>query len=414
VSDYQRALIGQILVEPEILHRAGLTSHHFTDAFLRAVFGTMGRVVESGEPLDILSLRAANQDLDAGRLAELTDNVPTTANWQYYARKVREEARRHWLWRLTSEAKERLEGEQGTDEVLSFVEDGLVSIALSGEQQVGHIKDGLVEFVNELEERWRRRGQLPGLTTGFEQLDILFGGFEAQKLYYIGARPAMGKSTLLLNFLQAAAVAGHRVGLISLESSKEEAVSRLFANLGSIRNSDIRHGYIGKAFDKLTVAASTVSEWNAWVCDNPQLTLSELKTVARKMVIAHKVEVLYVDYIQYVRPERDGVERREHVAETSRGLKALARQLHVPVVCAAQLRRDSDGRWPHMGDFAESASLERDADVALLLHSEGQGDAENHWFCVAKNRDGATQNIQVHFAKDYARFVASREQGGVA
>ena len=406
MSDYQHAILGQILADSDIWHRAGLIPQHFVNPWCREVFTTMSHVLESGEPLDMVTLKKSNRSLDAGRLAELTDAVPTTANYEFYSEKVKEEARRHWLWRLVGEAKEGLEGNSPTDEVLGSIEDGLVKIALAGRSHVHHIKDGLLEYVGVLEERYNSKGALPGITTGFEALDEMFGGFESEKLYYIGARPSKGKSALLLNLLRSAAKDGKKGGLISLESSTHEAYSRLFADLGGIHNSDIRKGFFGGSFGKITAAAEIIHAWDCWICDDPELTVSELKTIARKMVIAHGVEVLFVDYLQYIRTDKRslGSPRHEQVAETSRALKALARSLGVPVVCAVQLRRDADDHTPRLGDFAESSGLEKDADVAILIHSEGGGDAEQTWLKVEKNRDGPTGAVAVHFEKEFARF----------
>lgn len=408
MSEYQRAVLGQMLEDPDIWHRAGLIPKHFTDPFYREVFTTMSHVLESGEPLDLLTLKTANGNLGAARLAELTDGVPTTANWEFYSEKVKKEARRHCLWRLAGEAKERLEGDVATDEVLGYIEEGLVRISLDGRSQVGHIRDGLKEFVDVLEDRWKHKGELPGITTGFDVLDGMFGGFEKERLYYIGARPSQGKSALLLNFLRAASQDGKRCGLISLESSRHEAYSRLFADLGNVRNSDIRSGFVEKSFGAITTAAETVDGWNVWLCDDPELTTSELKTVARKMVIAHHVEVLYIDYLQYIREDKGAIERRDHIAEASRALKAVARQLEVPVVCAVQLRRDADEHVPRLGDFAESSQVEKDADVAILIHAKEEAGLEHTWLKVAKNRDGATGDVQVWFDKDHARFVSGQ------
>ena len=406
MSDYQNAILGQILLDADVWHRAGLIPQHFVNPWCREVFTTMTHVLESGEPLDMVTLKKTNVSLDSSRLAELTDSVPSASNYEFYAEKVKEEARRHWLWRLAGDAKEQLEGETSTDEVLGSIEDGLVKIALAGRSHVHHLKDGPMDYVNVLEERYNRKGELPGVTTGFEALDEMFGGFEAEKLYYIGARPSKGKSALLLNMLKSAAESGRKGGLISLESSTHEAYSRLFADLGQIHNSDIRKGFFGGSFGKITAAAEKVHGWDCWICDDPELTVSELKTVARKMVIAHGVEVLFVDYLQYIRTDKSRLRdpRHEQVAETSRALKALARSLGIPIVAAVQLTRAADDHVPRLGDFAESSGCEKDADVAILIHSEGGGDTEQTWLKVQKNRDGQTGDVVVRFEKEYARF----------
>lgn len=403
MSEMQRVMLGQIFHDPDTWHRAGLVSEHFTDGFCRMVYEAIGQVMEAGEPLSLLTVKQRVPDIDAARLAQLTD--APRGNWSFYADRVKEEARRYWLRRLMAEAVEQIDRGDGTDQVYGYVEDGLVKIALAGKEDVRLMAEGLKGYIEELEDRHNHPGQLPGITTGFEAFDLVFGGFERQKLYYIGARPSQGKSALLLNFLAHAARAGAKCGLLSLESSEREAYARLFAQTQNIENGKLRLGYFRDADMKRIVDAATeIYDWPVWISDNPELTVSEVKTVCRKMVIAHGVEILYVDYLQYIREDEDGVERRDHVAATSRALKAIARQLNVPVVCAAQLRRDADGRRPMLGDFAESSQVEKDADVAILLHEWVDAGIEYHQVCVEKNRDGRTLDIPVVFDKEFARF----------
>jgi replicative DNA helicase len=132
--------------------------------------------------------------------------------------------------------------------------------------------------------------------------------------------------------------------------------------------------------------------------------LANLKVIARKMAVVHRVDVIFVDYLQYVAESRSGMDRKDHVAEVSRGLKGLARRLDIPVVAAAQLRRDADGRIPTIGDFAESSGLEKDADAALLLHHKQDAGVEYSWIIAAKVRDGETGNVRVEFDKKHVRF----------
>ena len=408
MSEYQEVVLGQMLDNEDVWHKAGLTSYHFTDPFPRMVFDTISVLIEDGSPANIVTVKGRMPDIDSARLAGLTSKAPSSA-WEFYAGKVKEEAARHHLWRLAGEAKEKLEGDESTEAVLSYLEDGLVSIALHGKEDVRRLGAGLHDYVSLLEKRHKNPGSLPGITTGFETFDSLFGGFEAQKLYYIGARPAEGKSALLLNLVVNAARAGAKVGIISLESSEQEAYARIFSNIQGVENYKLRQGLF-RVVDmaRITEAASEVFDWPVWISDNPELTTGELKAVARKMVIAHHAEILFVDYLQYIR-EDDGTTgegaRREHIAAASRALKALARSLHVPVVCAVQLKRDADGRRPYLGDFGESSQVEKDADVAILIHHyQDQGDRTI--LIVAKNRDGATADVPVFFDKEHAKFIA--------
>lgn len=409
MSDYQDAVLGAILMDNELYHRAGLLPMHFADPKRRRAYEAIRGLIESGEPANLVTVGKQIGQSDVPWLASLTD-LPGGSS-EVYIRKVKDEARHHWLWRLVTEAKERIEAGERNEEMLNFLEEGLTQIALHGHEDVRHLADGVSGFVEELEERYKMfsTNQIPGVTTGIDGLDLSFGGFEAGKLYYIGARPSQGKSALLLNFALAAANAGRAVGLITLESSEKEAYARLFAQIERIPNSDLRTGNIGKHMPRIGTAAQAVKELPVWICDNPDLTTSEVKIVARKMVVVHHVEAVYVDYLQYIRADKEDEERRDHVAATSRALKALARRLNVPVIVAAQLRRDADGRWPHLGDFAESSQIEKDADVAILLHHEQDAGEEKSWLCIAKNRDGATVNKQVWFDKEHARFVPGQK-----
>ena len=406
MSEYQEAVLGAILLDNDLYHRAGLLPIHFTDRKARRAYDAIRAAIERGEPANLVTVGGMLDPHDIPWLAGLTDYPGGSSD--AYIRKVKAEAQHHWLWRLSTEAKERLEAGEDCVAVQEFLEDGLTKISTHGHEEVRHLNDGLKSFVDELERRYAmfNSGQIAGVTTGFEILDLDFGGFEGGKLYYVGARPSQGKSALLLNFALGAARAGRRVGMITLESSEREAYARAFAQIESVPNQNLRTGNVGKYMPKIINAATIVSELPVWICDNPDLTTTQVAMVARKMVSVHKVECLYIDYLQYIRADKEVEERRDHVAATSRALKALARRLDVPIVVAAQLRRDADGRWPHLGDFAESSQIEKDADVAMLLHEERDAGVERHWIMIAKNRDGATRNREVVFEKDFARFVA--------
>jgi len=404
MSEYQDAVLGAMLQDNDLYHRAGLLPIHFADNRARRAYDAMRAVIEAGEPANIVTVGRMLDVQDAPWLAGLTD-LPGGSS-ESYIKRVKEEAVHYWLWRLSTEAKERLEMGETSETVQNFLEDGLTKIATHGQDEVRYFGDGVSSFVEELERRYQMFGsdEIPGITTGMLSLDLDFGGFESGKLYYIGARPSKGKSALLLNFLVAAARRGRKGGLITLESSEREAYARVFSQLESIPNQSLRTGNIGNHMPKIASASMAVEKWPVWICDNPDLSVSQVRMVARKMVVVHHVEALYVDYLQYIRADKEDEERRDHVAATSRALKALARRLDVPVICAAQLRRDADGRWPHLGDFAESSQVEKDADVAMLIHEEQDAGEVKTWIDVAKNRDGATRKRLVEFEKDFARF----------
>ena len=408
MSDYEDAVLGALLQDNDLFHRAGLIPEHFTNAKARAVYQTITGLIESGQPANLVTV--AKEVGDAAWVSSLTDLGGGSS--EAYLRRVKDDARHHWLWRLSSEAKERLESGADSSEVQNYLEDGLTKISLHGHDDVRAISEGLAGFVDEMERRYEmyKADKIPGIPTGLSALNAMFGGFEGGKLYYIGARPSKGKSALLLNFLTAAAEAGESVGLITLESSEQEAIARLTSQLENVANESLRTGILSKgSFEKISLAMKAIQGWPVWVCDNPDLTLTQVKMVARKMAVVHHVKGVYVDYLQYIQPDRENAERRDQVALASRGLKALARRLNVAVICAAQLRRDADNREPHLGDFAESSQIEKDADVAMLIHDWTDNGEENHRIIVAKNRDGETGPVRVVFDKSHAKFVETHD-----
>ena len=403
MSEYQEIVLGQMLMDNNVWHESGLVSRHFTNGWCRQVFDTISSLIESGHPANIVTVTQAKTVIDPYRVPELTDKV--IGDWRYNANQVKLESRRHFLLTALKAGAERIESGADADAVISDIEDELVQIALTGQEDVRPISQNLAPFIDKLEERFLKKGELPGISTGYAQLDAITGGFEPGRLWYLGARPSKGKSALLLNMLSNVASEQVRCGLISLESSEIEAYGRIFANKGSIFNDSIRAGTFRTTdLERIKSVSEQVGKWKTWICDNPEMTISQVKSVSRKMVIAHHVQVLFIDYLQYIREDVDDLARKDHVAATSRALKAIARQLNVPVVCAAQLRRDVDDRrnnWPRLGDFAESSQVEKDADVALLLHEED----DKNWWCIEKNRDGGKGVIPVEFDMDHTRFT---------
>lgn len=399
---YEEVILGQMLNNNDVWHQAGLTSQHFIDPWCRTVFNTISSIIESGDEANIVTVTQAKTIPPSRNVFELTDIA--IGDWKANADKVRQEARRHMLYLAAKTAAEKLEHGVDTEVVIGEIEDELVRIAMTGQDDVRLLTAGLHDYIEELERKYREQDDLGGISTGYTQLDKITGGFEEGRLWYLGARPSKGKSALLLNMMANVADKGIGCGLISLESSEREAYNRIISNKANVYSDSIRTGnFRPNDLVKIDSVVTGMKDWNVWVCDNPEMSASQVKAVARKMVIAHHVKILFIDYLQYIREDADDTLRRDHVAATSRSLKAIARQLNVPVVCAAQLRRDVEDRrstWPRLGDFAESSQVEKDADVALLLHDED----DTVWWCIAKNRDGATVNIPATFDKEHLRF----------
>ena len=268
-------------------------------------------------------------------------------------------------------------------------------------------KESMPGFVDVLQERFKRKGGIPGIKTGLPRLDDYILGFQKKYLYYIGARPSGGKSALLLNMaLHAMIREKKRIGFLSAESSLNEILTRSFGQEGRMNTISLLTGnYDNRFFGEFGNLLELFSQREGFICDEPNMTLQFLKREVRKMVRVHKCDIIFIDYVQLItNREFDNV--RDRVSETSITLKMLARELDIPIVCAAQLRRDADNKRPTMSDFADSSQIEKDADIAIMIYHKDEG---SH-LLIEKARDGKTGPIAVHFKKEYVKFHERAEE----
>lgn len=405
-SEAERNLLGQMLLDNSVYLDCPLEPEHFTDSRHKAIHGKIGELVAKGMGADIAVVASELPDVDTAYIAALT-SVPTTSNWKYYAEQVMDTYHKRVLSNVAARISDSL-GTVPTMELWESVERELVEITSRTHTMPHEIHKGLVAFINDIETRYHEREsgkKYPGYETGFHLLDEAIMGLESGKLYYIGARPSKGKSALALGMARHLATIGVKVGFLSLESSENEVTMRLFAQAGRIESRALRTGDLKpETFKRLTDTADTIYSLPMVIDDTPNMSITQLVSKARYMVRMQGCKVLFVDYLQLIDVPGE-MPFRERIAKASTSIKELARELRVPVVCVAQLRRDADDRRPHMGDFADSSQIEKDADVAMLLHSETD-DLGREWYqlIVEKNRDGSTGDVPVYFEKKYVLF----------
>ena len=400
--------LGQILIDNAVFHENPLNADDFPDAFSHAVFEAIGRVIDSGQPANLVTVQAecGNRNVvPPGDLAALTNEVPTTANARVYADAIRDHAKRRRLARLGRELQERIKSED-LESVTDYLEGELTALTRQSEtSRIVSARDRLPAIVDQIEERFHAHGALPGLATGFGTLDDMLLGLQRKRIYYIGARPSQGKSALMLSVAKNLIQAGVRVGIISLESSADEFLTRLLASTSKIGSQQLASGVLpASAFKDLTDAVGDLYEQKLFIADDSNATLSRVRGRIREMVRRFGAQIVFLDYLQLISEERSARQYREHVAECSKALKDLARELDIPIVVLAQLRRDADGRRPTLADFAESGQIERDADVAVLIHHFGEGAQAESALLVEKNRDGRTGSIKVKFNRETVTF----------
>jgi len=432
--DAERAVIGAMLVSEAAVSVVGemLDAQDFYSETHRVLYGTMMRLYSRGEPIDQLTLSdelksVGEFDRIGGRsyVFRLVESVPTAANAARYAEIVRGKA----LLRAVIDAGSRIQQE-------AFAEPDDVTQALDVAEQLiygvsnrqlkehlaplSELAPGALEMIQRL---YEQEGEVTGVETGFEDLDRLTTGFHKSDLVVLAARPAMGKTAMALNAIwHAAGAKGLPVAIFSLEMSKEQLVQRLISQITRIRTQDLRSGNV-KAEDwpKLVRGVAEVSRASIWIDDTAGITLMEMRAKVRRLAsrLSAQGEVplslVVVDYLQLmVGQGYRSDNRQQEVAEISRGLKVLARDLNVPVLAVAQLSRAVEQRHdkrPLLSDLRDSGSIEQDADMVMFLYrdeyynpaSDDKGIAE---VIVGKHRNGPTGKVQLAWLEQYTKFAS--------
>ncbi len=422
----EMCLLGSVLLEPQVLGDVTLVIKDGQDFYKPAngaVYDAMVELYDRHASMDIVQLNQILVDRDildavGGQdyLVELASGVPSAANASHYARLVREKA---IIRKLIEEAGEILcEAYQSGDDaavMLDQAEHRIFSIAERYEHSDVESLGRLVqEVVDRLQASDGRRGS--GVASGFADLDEITGGFQPGDMIIIAGRPSMGKTALALNIAENMALRGDAVGIFSLEMTKHQLVERLLASRSGLELHRLRRMMLGKEhYARLFKACGELQDAPVYVDDLPASTLLQIRARARRMAAKHAVKAIFIDYIQLITVGGRVESRQLEVSAISRGLKALARELKIPVICLSQLNRASEqreGHRPRLSDLRESGSLEQDADVVGLLHREDyyhRGDEDydptnQAELIIAKQRNGPTDTIRLTWIEQSTRF----------
>jgi len=420
----EMSLLGSLMLDREAI---GLVlpiiprheSRRFYQSEHRLIYEALVDLYDKGQPIDLVILR---DELNRRGLLEkvggveylvqLAQSVPSAAHAEYYAQIVRDKSLLRDLIACASEIIDQAySAQREVGELLDEVERKFFSVT---EQKVtaepSTLSDLLEETFQQIQDR---EGQyLSGLPTGFLELDDLTSGLQPGEMIVIAARPSMGKTAFALNVAEHLAVNENRpVGFFSMEMSRQQIAQRILCSRGRVDSHKLRRGMLNEhEIKQLQLVCDELSDAPLFIDDTPSMTILELRAKARRLWLQHKVEIIFVDYMQLM--HCPGAEnRQQEIAIISRGLKALGRELNIPIVALAQLNRSPEGREghrPRMSDLRESGAIEQDADVVMLLHRPSYYDPNDQpgvaEVIIAKQRNGPTGTIKLHFDERSTRF----------
>jgi replicative DNA helicase len=427
----ERSILGAIVLDNSLYDQAAehLSPDDFSLDAHRRIYSRMRDLQETGRPVDMITLV---EELDRRKeveaiggvayLSSLIDGVPERPSIEHYVRIVRNKALLRGLINVAQNAiAEAIEHADEAEEVLGRTEQAIFQLS---EDRMGQgfmdIPSIIKGSFGSLEELYKRGQEITGLATHYTLLDKLTSGLQPSDLIIIAARPSMGKTAFAMNIAENAAVLdGKVVGVFSLEMSREALLMRMLASHAQVDSKDLRQGFLTKEdMRKLTRATEELSHSKLFIDDSPGISVSEMRAKARRLRQTDGLDLLIVDYLQLMSAVPIGGKRFENrtqeVSAISRGLKALAKELRIPVVALSQLSRAPESRGgdhrPQLSDLRESGSIEQDADVVAFIFREEvykkddpdlDGRAE---IIVAKQRNGPTDMIRMAFIKRYTRF----------
>ena len=349
----------------------------------------------------------------AAYIASLTDTVPSAANIDYYANMVLDRAARRDLIHISSELKaSSFDLQKESDSLLDEAEQKIFALAEKNETtQIYSAQNIMVKEIELIEARYKSKNQFTGVPTGFAKLDTYTSGFQDSELIIIGARPSIGKTALALSMIQNIACEKRiPCGFFSLEMPYESIGMRLLAQEARVPMNKIRSGML-KIDDvkKIQDAAGRWFEAPLYTVDTPNMKLLDLRAVARRMVKNQGVKIIFIDYIGLISTDDPTAPVFEQVSLISKSLKALARELSIPIVALCQVARDAEGQEPNLAQLRGSGSIEQDADVVMFLHRDRVKDgdsiaAQDAKIILAKQRNGACGDIPIMFLPSYSKF----------
>ena len=423
----EQSVIGSMIMDREAIIVASeiILGEDFYNKQYGVVFDTMVELNDEGRPVDLVTLQDRLKEKDVPPevsslefIRDLITAVPTSANIKHYANIVAEKATLRRLIHINEEiANTCYVGKDSLEDILADTEKRIFDLVQR--RNTGDfvpIRQIVMNAMDNIERASHNKGNVTGVATGFLDLDYKTAGMQPSDLILVAARPSMGKTAFVLNVAEYVAFKqGKTVAIFSLEMSKEQLVNRLFSMESKVDSQHLRTGNLSDAeWEKLIESAGIIGKSNLIIDDTPGISISELRSKCRKYKLEHNLEMIIIDYLQLMSGSgRSTDSRQQEISDISRSLKALARELHVPVVALSQLSRAVEQRIDHrpmLSDLRESGAIEQDADVVMFIYrddyynkdTEKKGIAE---IIIAKQRNGPIGTVELVWLPDFTKFA---------
>lgn len=423
----EQSVIGAMIVDREAITVASelICGDDFYNKQYGVVFDTMVELNDEGKPVDPVTLQDRLKEKDVPPetsslefIAALITGLPTSANIKYYANIVAEKATLRKLIRLNEEiANTCYTGKENLEVILEDTEKRIFELVQK--RNTGEfvpIRQVVMNAMDKIEKASKNNGNVTGIATGFIDLDYRTAGMQPSDLILVAARPSMGKTAFVLNIAQYMAFKlDQTVAIFSLEMSKEQLVNRLFSLESRVDSQHLRTGNLSDAeWEKLIESAGVIGKSHLIIDDTPGISISELRSKCRKYKLEHDLKIIIIDYLQLMSGSGRGSDsRQQEISDISRSLKALARELNVPVIALSQLSRAVEQRPDHLpmlSDLRESGAIEQDADVVMFIYrddyynkdTDRKGIAE---IIIAKQRNGPIGTVELVWLPDYTKFA---------
>ncbi|MDR3139300.1 MAG: replicative DNA helicase [Treponema sp.] len=427
-DEAEQAVLGALLLDENAITAAiqYLRPEDFYATANNRIYEAVLGLFNKGLKADIITvtgeLRQTGKLDEAGGpdyIASLTNVVPSSANIEYYAQTVQDYSLRRALLRVSYEISAR-SFDESIDSRLILEEIQQRLFDLSDNRHAFSFKSAkeiIPEAIRIIENIYRSKKEYTGIPSGFDDLDKLTSGFQPSELIIIGARPSMGKTALALTMAAHISIVKKiPTAFFTLEMSDMALLQRLISSEAKIESNALRTGFLKPDdMQKLFKAAGNIYEAPLYIVDMPNMKLLDLRAQARRLRAIQKVEIIFIDYLTLISSENFRLQRHEQIAEISRSLKSLARELNIPIVVLSQLTREAEKEKPNLSAIRESGSIEQDADVVMFLHREresdkkpeeesGEGSKTN--LILAKQRNGPVGTIEIVFLRKYTKFAS--------